>query len=181
MTVQALRLRRGALSSAVMLALAFQLPQAYAQSGNEPATDEAKEVSSVVVTGSRIKRTQSEGPAPVTIISSEQIQREGFVTVSDVLETVTQASGSTQNELNSAGGFTPNASVINLRGLGPGRTLLLVNGRRAADYPFPTTGRATSRTSTTSRPVRWTASRFSPAAPPPFTARTRSRAWSTWC
>lgn len=142
MTVQALRLRRGALSSAVMLALAFQLPQAYAQSGNEPATDEAKEVSSVVVTGSRIKRTQSEGPAPVTIISSEQIQREGFVTVSDVLETVTQASGSTQNELNSAGGFTPNASVINLRGLGPGRTLLLVNGRRAADYPFPYNGQS---------------------------------------
>lgn len=142
MTVHAPRLRRGALSSAVLLALAFQLPQAYAQNASEPPADEAKEVSSVVVTGSRIKRTQSEGPAPVTIISSEQIQREGFVTVSDVLETVTQASGSTQNELNSAGGFTPNASVINLRGLGPGRTLLLVNGRRAADYPFPYNGQS---------------------------------------
>ena len=144
MLVHATRLRRGALSSAVVLALACQFPQiAYAQtSAAAPAPEEAKQVEGVVVTGSRIKRTQAEGPAPVTIISSEQIQREGFVTVADVLETVTQASGSTQNELNSAGGFTPNAAVINLRGLGPGRTLLLVNGRRAADYPFPYNGQS---------------------------------------
>ncbi len=47
-----------------------------------------------------------------------------------------------QNELNSAGGFTPNGSPIDLRGLGPGRTLLLINGRRAADYPFPYNGQS---------------------------------------
>ncbi|MEQ9728917.1 TonB-dependent receptor plug domain-containing protein, partial [Pseudomonas sp. WHRI 8822A] len=35
------------------------------------------------------------------------------------------------------GSHTPNASPINLRDLGPGRTLLLVNGRRVADYPLP--------------------------------------------
>lgn len=47
-----------------------------------------------------------------------------------------------QNELNSAGGFTPNGSPVDLRGLGPGRTLLLINGRRAADYPFPYNGQS---------------------------------------
>ncbi|MBM7093443.1 TonB-dependent receptor plug domain-containing protein, partial [Streptomyces sp. S12] len=36
----------------------------------------------------------------------------------------------------------PNGSPVNLRGLGPGRTLLLINGRRAADYPFPYNGQS---------------------------------------
>lgn len=95
----------------------------------------------VTVTGSRIKRAEIEGPSPVTVITSEQIEREGFNTVYDALNTLTQASGSTQNEV-FQGGFTPNASVINLRGLGPGRTLLLINGRRAADYPLPYNGQS---------------------------------------
>lgn len=95
----------------------------------------------VTVTGSRIQRTEIEGPSPVTVITSAQIEREGFNTVFDALNTLTQASGSTQNEV-FQGGFTPNASVINLRGLGPGRTLLLINGRRAADYPLPYNGQS---------------------------------------
>ncbi|WP_242691245.1 TonB-dependent receptor plug domain-containing protein [Lysobacter enzymogenes] len=99
-------------------------------------------VEGVVVTGSRIKRTQIEGPSPVTVISSTQIQREGFVTVFDALSTLTQNGGVVQNELSASGGFTPNGSPVNLRGLGPGRTLLLINGRRAADYPFPYNGQS---------------------------------------
>ena len=103
----------------------------------------ATNLGTVQVTGSRIKRAEVEGPSPVTIISAEQMEREGFTTVFDALETLTQNSGGdTQNELNSAGGFTPNGSPINLRGLGPGRTLLLINGRRAADYPFPYNGQS---------------------------------------
>ncbi|WP_242106902.1 TonB-dependent receptor plug domain-containing protein [Luteimonas aquatica] len=103
---------------------------------------EATNLDKVSVVGSRIKRSEIEGPSPVTILSSEQIEREGFNTVQDALETLTQATGDAQNEFNSSGGFTPNAGVINLRGLGPGRTLLLVNGRRAADYPFPYNGQS---------------------------------------
>ena len=96
----------------------------------------------IEVVGSRIKRAEVEGPSPVTVITSEQIEREGFNTVYDALETISQNTGFGQNDFNAAGGFTPNASVINLRGLGPGRTLLLVNGRRANDYPFPYNGRS---------------------------------------
>ncbi|MBX3711359.1 MAG: TonB-dependent receptor [Lysobacter sp.] len=108
------------------------------QQGNE----ESGNLDRIVVTGSRIKRSEVEGPSPVTVISTEQLQREGFVTVADTLRTITQNAGSSQNELNSAGGFTPNGSPINLRGLGEGRTLLLINGRRAADYPFPYNGQS---------------------------------------
>ena len=139
------RLQRSRLTSALLFALlapvaggAFaQDAEAANKGGKEGATD----LDTVVVTGSRIKRTEIEGPSPVTIISAQQIEREGFNTVYDALNTLTQASGSTQNEL-FQGGFTPNASVINLRGLGPGRTLLLINGRRAADYPLPYNGQS---------------------------------------
>lgn len=106
------------------------------------ATQDSGTLDKVEVIGSRIKRAEVEGPSPVTIISSAQLQREGFLSVSDTLNSITQNSGSVQNELNSAGGFTPNGSPVDLRGLGPGRTLLLVNGRRAADYPFPYNGQS---------------------------------------
>lgn len=96
----------------------------------------------IQVIGSRIKRAEVEGPSPVTIISSAQLEKEGFLSVADTLDSITQNAGSVQNELNSAGGFTPNGSPVDLRGLGPGRTLLLINGRRAADYPFPYNGQS---------------------------------------
>lgn len=131
-----------ALAAALLLPVA---PLALAQQTDDDDTtsrEAERAMEKVVVTGSRIKRAEIEGPAPVTVISRDQLEREGFVTVADALETLTQASGSAQNDLNSAGGFTPNAAVINLRGLGPGRTLLLINGRRAADYPFPYNGQS---------------------------------------
>ncbi len=101
-----------------------------------PTSEETRTLDKVTVTGSRIKRTEIEGPAPVTVITSEDIEREGFTTVYDALNTLTQFTGSVQNEL-TTNGFTPNANVVNLRGLGPGRTLVLINGRRTADYPLP--------------------------------------------
>ena len=62
--------------------------------------------------------------------------RDSFSTVYDALNTLSQFTGSVQNEL-SAGSFTQNANFLNLRGLGPGYQLVLINGRRAADYPLP--------------------------------------------
>lgn len=143
-----LTLRRSLLAQSLAIAIAatYALP-GYAQDtaaaeADKKAEGDSTKMETMIVTGSRIKRSEIEGPAPVTVITSEQIEREGFVTVFDALSTLTQASGSTQNDFNSAGGFTPNASVINLRGLGTGRTLLLINGRRAADYPFPYNGQS---------------------------------------
>lgn len=94
----------------------------------------------VVVTGSRIKKVDVEGPAPVTIITAEEIQAQGFNTVYEAINTLSQNdTGQLQNEL-TAGGFTQSAQFINLRGLGPGYQLVLINGRRAADYPHPYNG-----------------------------------------
>ncbi len=145
-------LRRSQLTSAILasfLISGMALAQDASSTKDEDKKDEASASSQqsgnldrIQVIGSRIKRAEVEGPSPVTIISTEQLQKEGFVTVSEALKSITQNAGSSQNELNSAGGFTPNGSPINLRGLGEGRTLLLINGRRAADYPFPYNGQS---------------------------------------
>jgi iron complex outermembrane receptor protein len=127
-------------SLAMALALPFAV-SAFAQSTETTDEDETTALEEVVVTGSRIKRSEIEGPAPVTVITAEQIEREGHATVYDALTTLTQAGGAFQNEL-FQNGFTPNANVLNLRGLGPGRVLVLINGRRAADYPLPYNGQS---------------------------------------
>lgn len=146
MVVNVTRLKRDPLTAALASALLLSVSgfaAAQEQSSQSGQTASATDVDRVVVTGSRIKKVDVEGPAPVTVITADQIQKEGFVTVFDALETMTQNNaGTNQNELNSAGGFTPNGSPVNLRGLGPGRTLLLINGRRAADYPFPYNGQS---------------------------------------
>ena len=104
------------------------------------AAPEAKDLETVYVTGSRIKRAQLEGPSPITIITAQQIENEGHATVFEALETLVMAGGAVETEL--SGGFSANAHPLNLRGLGPGRSLLLIDGRRAADYPFPSEGRS---------------------------------------
>ena len=71
---------------------------------------------------------------------AQQIENEGHATVFEALETLVMAGGAVETEL--SGGFSANAHPLNLRGLGPGRSLLLIDGRRAADYPFPYGGRS---------------------------------------
>ena len=139
------RLERSRLTSALMGALLVSMAgTSMAQEASQETTEkkeEATTVEGVVVTGSRIKKAQIEGPAPVTVLTSKDLETQGFTTVAEALNTLTQVTGSVQNELTQSG-FTPNASVIDLRGLGPGRVLTLINGRRAADYPLPYNGQS---------------------------------------
>ena len=101
------------------------------------------ELERVQVIGSRIPRAQIEGPAPVTVITAEQIQSAGFTSVPDVLRSLSQNSGSTQGQQNTTSAqSTPGAQAVDLRGLGPNHTLVLVNGRRIADFPLPLNSRS---------------------------------------
>ncbi|MET4683818.1 TonB-dependent receptor plug domain-containing protein [Brevundimonas faecalis] len=104
----------------------------------------ATTVDEVVVLGSRIPRKiDSEGPAPVTAITAEEILRNGYQSVPDLLRAVTQNGGETQSQQSSSGAsFTPGAQQVDLRGLGPNHTLVLVNGRRIADFPLPFQGQS---------------------------------------
>ena len=52
------------------------------------------------------------------------------------MQSIPSANEYTQNE-SLTNNFTPNANELDLRNLGPGRVLFLINGRRTADYPIP--------------------------------------------
>ena len=130
-----------ALAAAMLLpahaALAQDQQAADKPAATATAQDGTKTLDQVTVVGSRIKRVDVEGPAPITVISREDIDREGFQTVGDMLQTLTQNTTSSFTGDLAVSGFTPNAQVVNLRNLGPGYTLTLVNGRRPAQYPQP--------------------------------------------
>lgn len=88
-------------------------------------TDVAEE--QVIVTGSRIPRQDLVANSPVAIIGAEEIVLTGQVQVEELLNDLPQVVPGLTSVNNNPGGF---GSTIDLRGLGFGRTLVLVNGRR---------------------------------------------------
>jgi outer membrane receptor for ferrienterochelin and colicin len=105
--------------------------------GNATENEEGAVVlEKVVVTGSKIKKAQVEGPLPLLVITKSDIDNSGFRNLTEVLQSIPSANAGTQNESKN-NSFTPNANELDLRNLGPGRILYLVNGRRTADYPLP--------------------------------------------
>ncbi|WP_338844919.1 TonB-dependent receptor [Massilia sp. W12] len=87
----------------------------------------------VVITGTAIPRTQTE-QLPVTVIKREDIDRTGATTAQDLVAMIPSNFGGTVVASNV--GVTGNASTANLRQLGPKYTLVLLNGRRVANYAF---------------------------------------------
>ena len=107
------------------------------------ASGDSQDLGRVSVTGSRIKRTDIEGATPLITITKDDIRAQGFQTVFDAVSNLTQNTGSVNGE-NFQAGFNGSLQPINLRDFGPGRTLVLVNGKRTADYPFPYNGESAS-------------------------------------
>ena len=105
--------------------------------------EDAQDLGRVSVTGSRIKRVDIEGATPLITITRADIDNAGFQTVYDAVSNLTQNTGSVNGE-NFQAGFNASLQPINLRDFGPGRTLVLVNGKRTADYPFPYNGESAS-------------------------------------
>ena len=110
---------------------------------SDDSDEDVTDVGRVTVTGSRIKRIDIEGATPVTVITRTDIDEAGYGTVFDAVSNLTQNIGQTAGE-NFQAGFTPANQVVDLRDFGPGRTLVLVNGKRMADYPFPYNGNSAS-------------------------------------
>lgn len=98
------------------------------QSTDALASGRAREdLEMIVVTGSRLKRVDTEGPSPVHVITRQDIDRSGAATVRELLNTIPQ-NGVTRDE--SGNGTYLGASTVQLRGLPLGTTLILLNGRR---------------------------------------------------
>ncbi len=92
-------------------------------------------VERIEVTGSNIKRIDVEGVAPVQVITKADIERTGKSTIADVLRSISANSGNSLSEV-FTNSFSPGAAGASLRGLGQKNTLVLLNGRRLANYGF---------------------------------------------
>jgi iron complex outermembrane recepter protein len=87
----------------------------------------------VEVTGSSIKRIQSEGSLPVQTLTREDIQRSGATSVVDLLQNLPAVQGSVGQPA-SVGGETFGFAGVSLRALGEQRTLVLLNGKRMTQF-----------------------------------------------
>ena len=105
-------------------------------------TQDSQQLQRVEVTGSRIKRIDTETPSPVQVITREQIDRSGAQSVTEILTRAPAANVGSFDE-NAVSSFTPGAGSASLRGLGPQATLVLINGRRVSPFGFASGGQTT--------------------------------------
>ncbi|MDR8523420.1 TonB-dependent receptor plug domain-containing protein [Shewanella fidelis] len=125
------------LAKAIRFALATGAATAALSSPVVLAADD-ENVERIQVTGSRIQRSDMETATPVTVLSADEMAKQGFTSVQDALESLTSTTGAMTTQ--SVHGFTPAASSISLRGAGANRTLTLINGKRLNQYPKPAGG-----------------------------------------
>lgn len=119
-------------ASMVVPTVAVAQPTAPATADDDEDEEEG-DVSALVITGSRIKRSEFNSAAPIQVITSEQSSLEGLVDTAEILQQSSVASGSFQVNNQLTGFVTdggPGANTISLRGLGATRTLVLLNGKR---------------------------------------------------
>jgi len=130
--------RNSAVSIAVALAIQTSLMQmASAQDGAEGAKTD--ELAQVTVTGSRIARRDYEANSPIQTVDSSALENKAAVAIEDTLNKMPQfvpaATGYTQVSngelINTGSTTTAGAATLSLRGLGPNRNLVLIDGMRA--------------------------------------------------
>src|SRR3954464_1585313 len=131
---------RTALAAAVGIPLVL-VGSAYAQTTptpgpnapNAPVQSEAT-TERVVVTGTYIPTAETESALPVTVYTAEVLKKQGANTPAESLRQLPSFvggnNGQSENDSNSGTG----AAFINLRGIGPANTLVLVNGRRTFNF-----------------------------------------------
>ena len=124
-----------ALSTAELHAQTAPAPSA--ATDKKDAKEEVLKLEAISVTGTNIKRLDQEKILPVTIFSREAMDIRQAITPVEMLTALPQVTNVPLNE-STAGGANSrgdNANV-NLRGIGSGNTLVLLNGRRAAPNPM---------------------------------------------
>ena len=110
---------------------------------NAVADGPALAMAAFEVTGSHIKRLDGEGPQPIAAYAKDDIDARGFQNTGDFLQSLSFNNGTT----NSAGvpaanpvssvPFARGAVTLNPRGLGAGRFLVLLDGKRPSSYGLP--------------------------------------------
>jgi iron complex outermembrane receptor protein len=121
--------------------LPFLAGLAFAQTAPVPAPAEPKEVivklETFTVTGSHIRRLDEERTLPVTVLDGDDLLARAAPTAAELLQMLPNGGvlGLTETNVLGADARGDNTS-LNLRGIGSGNTLVLVNGRRLAPHPI---------------------------------------------
>jgi len=114
-----------AIRQALIVGTATIALPAFAQDGAPTTLDR------IEITGSRIRQVDVESANPVLAISRTDIERQGFASVSDILQNVTAMGSPTISRANVlTAGENAGGTYIDMRNLGTQRTLVLVNGKR---------------------------------------------------
>ncbi|WP_202843829.1 TonB-dependent receptor domain-containing protein [Luteimonas saliphila] len=146
------------LAAAIQTALAQTPPQpapadatampSAGQSANPAPQDEALELDRVVVVGSHIRGAPTTEALPVVVIDAEQIDAAGAVSGDELLRDIPQMGDvlfDSSNNPQTSNAARGDVNSVNLRSLGVGNTLVLLNGRRIVQHP---TSQGTSDTGT---------------------------------
>ena len=112
---------------------------AQAQGGGAVASASIADIEEILVTGSRIRRSPLDAPAPVLELSEEDLDRGGLTNLGAILQRLPSAGSAINSRFNvpgnfgfpqDGGGIGAGAAQVALRNLGAKRTLVLVDGRR---------------------------------------------------
>lgn len=108
---------------------AQQAPSSSVDESNKPQMEE------VVVTGTMIKRVNAETAEAITVLKSDSLKDQGIENLEQALSTLTSANPSV-NIASAVGTFSGGGTYADLRGLGRGRTLVLLDGQRLSPNAF---------------------------------------------
>ena len=150
--------RAAPLRSALTLALLAVIHAAAAQDAPTPAdpapqaeaapADDAKTLDKVVVVGSHIQGASTTDALPVLVVGAEQIDAAGAISGDELMRTIPQMGDvlfDASNNPQTSNAARGDVNSVNLRSLGVGNTLVLLNGRRLVQHP---TSQGTSDTGT---------------------------------
>jgi iron complex outermembrane receptor protein len=132
-------LRNSAMARAVRLALSLgAMAGVIGQAAAQDAAAPAEPLRRVEITGSAIKRIESETALPVQVITREEIDKVGVTTASEILARLSANVGGLTDSVSISDGKDQRGfNSANLRGIGTSSTLVLLNGRRMANFASP--------------------------------------------
>lgn len=117
-----------------VVAVALTLASSQFAFAQELAPTDPQKVQRVEVTGSSLKRTAQETAGVVQILTRQDIERTGATTALGIITDAVGVDTSLNSATQGSGGFAVGSSAASMRGLGKVATLVLVNGRRIANY-----------------------------------------------
>lgn len=136
-----MRAKRSATTSAATLLGACAVASAFIPTASPAQESQSpRDALRIEVTGSNIRGPDAETALPVQVLTREDIEQGGSTTVAELMSKVSANFLSFNDQLSIGSQLLPLArpgqSTVNLRGIGDGSTLVLINGRRVANYAF---------------------------------------------